>query len=256
MGWSFPIMHPTIIALFMLSAAIKAAPGFPGYRWLHGTCLLRLGRYKEALPELKMSYRPSDKPEHQSTVFHLIATCYAQLQDWPNAVKAYDNLSRMPYSRYDPQVMNDLARAYGMASEYEKSRAERKFAIRYGYADPDQAFQQCDDLFQNPAHYTLAINLAINSAINVDPTKQWLFAGRALADSKTDLPDKAGKDLQSVEALKKKPTKPKLPDVYEYVLNKNSPSSDFLAKLNSDRRNQILAAASKLQSAAAPAKVK
>ncbi|MDR3615399.1 MAG: hypothetical protein P4L53_17705 [Candidatus Obscuribacterales bacterium] len=53
-----------------------------------------------------------------------------------------------PLSKLVPQFMNDLARAYGMAGMYEKSIAERKWAVRYGYADQDEVFLQCDNLFQ------------------------------------------------------------------------------------------------------------
>jgi tetratricopeptide (TPR) repeat protein len=129
-----------------LAAAIRTNPRNTGYRWMHGTILLHLGRCKEAAEELKMSYSPRDSSAHRSMVMGEVATCYAQSQDWPQAVKAYEDLSRMPFSRYDPQVMNDLARVYGMAGMNEKSIAERKWAIRYGYADRDQSVLQCHSL--------------------------------------------------------------------------------------------------------------
>jgi tetratricopeptide (TPR) repeat protein len=139
------------------AAAIKENPKESGYRGLHVSCLINLGRYKEAIEDLKLSSSPRDSPGHKSLLMGQVATCYAEMHDWPNALRAYEILSQTPYSRYDPWIMNDLARVYGMAGMNEKAIAERKLAIRYGWTEHDDTAFQCNMLASRQMDRALAM---------------------------------------------------------------------------------------------------
>jgi tetratricopeptide (TPR) repeat protein len=130
--------------------------------------------------------------------------------------------------------------------QYKKVIENLTQAIKRNPKAPSYYLERRADAHFQLGEYQAAID-DYSLAIDVDTEKPWLFAGRALAYDKVDSLNKAGKDLDAIEALKKKPAKQKIPDFYEDITNKPSASLDFLAKPIRDRRNQILVAASKLK---------
>jgi hypothetical protein len=185
MGCSFAKMRHPLIALFILSmvlfvplSSLAAKPGEGNaklgmqalnmsqyavaesylaksvsedsrntdYRWLHATSLIRLEKYAQAAEEMRKATGPNDSAAHRSLIMQAIAECYVSLKDWSKALKAYEDLRRTPYCRFDPSVMNNLARVYGMAGMNDKALAERKSALRYGYADRDDVVTRCESL--------------------------------------------------------------------------------------------------------------
>jgi len=129
-----------------LAKAVSEDPKNTDYRWLHATSLIRLGKYAEAAEELKQCTGPNDSAVHRSLIMQAIAECYGSLKDWPKAIKAYEELRQTPYSRFDPVVMNGLAKVYGMAGMKDKALAEMRLALRHGYADRDDAVTRCESL--------------------------------------------------------------------------------------------------------------
>ncbi|MDR3615398.1 MAG: tetratricopeptide repeat protein [Candidatus Obscuribacterales bacterium] len=150
-----------------LAKAVNEDPKNAEYRWLHATSLIRLGKYAQAIEELKQCTGPNDQAAHRSLIMQAIAECYVSLKDWSKGVKAYEDLSQTPFSKFDPSIMNNLARVYGLAGMKDKALAERKMALRYGYADQDNVVSRCE-AFARKGKLAEAVGMAEYSQTNGD----------------------------------------------------------------------------------------
>ncbi len=139
--------------------------------------------------------------------------------------------------------------------EFKKEIDDLTKAIKVNLTAPTLYLERRADAHFQLAEYQAAID-DYSMAIEVNEKLPWLFAGRALAYAKLNLPDKAGKDLEKIEALKRKPSKKPEFDLYDLMSEKESTNSlNFLTKLISDRRDQLIASALKLKPEVLPTKV-